>query len=306
MNINKGKLTAGLIATSIVLPMSVTMVHADNIQQMNIEYRTITGNAINFRTGPSTSNSSICKLNQGYQVEYIGKSGQWINVKYNGTIGYVYCDYVSNSTSSNSSTGTSDNTIKSTKVVTASSLNFRKGPSTSNLLICALSRGTEVGFISESNGWSKVSYNGTIGYVSSQYLGDKSSSNISSAEKADKVINFAKTLLGKPYVWGAEGPSSFDCSGFTQYVFKKSVVVSLPRVSRDQSKFGQYVSRSQLKKGDLIFFDTQGSNDGYVSHVGIYMGSNQFIHASSAKGKVVISDLSSYYSSAFVNARRAL
>ena len=209
MNINKGKLTAGLIATSIVLPMSVTMVHADNIQQMNIEYRTITGNAINFRTGPSTSNSSICKLNQGYQVEYIGKSGQWINVKYNGTIGYVYCDYVSDSTSSNSSTGTSDNTIKSTKVVTASSLNFRKGPSTSDLLICALSRGTEVGFISESNGWSKVSYNGTIGYVSSQYLGDKSSSNISSAEKADKVINFAKTLLGKPYVWGAEGPSTF-------------------------------------------------------------------------------------------------
>ncbi len=95
MNINKGKLTAGLIATSIVLPMSVTIAHADNIQQINIEYRAITGNSVNFRTGPSTSNSSIGKLNKGNQVEYIGKSGEWANIKYNGNVGYVHANYVS-------------------------------------------------------------------------------------------------------------------------------------------------------------------------------------------------------------------
>jgi cell wall-associated NlpC family hydrolase len=142
--------------------------------------------------------------------------------------------------------------------------------------------------------------------MSSQYLGDKTSSNLPSSNKADKVIDLAKTLLEKKYVWGAEGPNTFDCSGFTKYVFKKSVEVSIPRVSRDQSKFGQSVSKSQLQKGDLIFFDTEGSNNGNVSHVAIYMGNNKIIHASSSKGKSLISDMSSYYSKAFVNARRVL
>jgi len=176
MNINKGKLAAGLIATSIVLPMSVTMVHADedNIQQINIEYRTITGNAVNFRTGPSTSNSSICKLNKGNQVEYIGKSGEWANVKYNGNVGYVHANYVSASSNNDSSSNNADNTIKSTKVVTGGFVNFRKGPSTSYSKIDTLSKGAEVGFISESNGWSKISYNGSIGYMSSQYVSNKS------------------------------------------------------------------------------------------------------------------------------------
>ena len=290
MNINKGKLAAGLIATSIVLPMSVTMVHADNIQQINIEYRTITGNAVNFRTGPSTSNSSIGKLNKGNQVEYIGKSGEWANIKYNGNVGYVHANYVSASSNNDSSSNKADNTIKSTKVVTGGSVNLRTGPSTSYSKIATLSKGAKVGFISESNGWAKISYNGSIGYMSSQYLGDKTSSNLPSINKADKVIDYAKTLLGKKYVWGAEGPNTFDCSGFTQYIFKKSAGVSIPRVSRDQSKFGQSVSKSQLQKGDLIFFDTEGSNNGNVTHVAIYMGNNKIIHASSSKGKVVISE----------------
>ena len=81
--------------------------------------------------------------------------------------------------------------------------------------------------------------------------------------------------------------------------------ITIPRSPSPQSKYGTYVSRSNLKKGDLVFFDTQGSNDGRVSHAGIYLGSGQFIHASSTKGKVVISDMSSgHYYRAFVNGRR--
>jgi cell wall-associated NlpC family hydrolase len=305
MNINKGKLTASLIATSIVLPMSVTIAHADNIQQINIEYRIITANSVNFRTGPSTSHSSIGKLNKGNKVEYIGKSGEWTNIKYNGNVGYVHANYVSASSNKDSSSNNKDNTIKSTKVVTGGSVNLRTGPSTSYSKITTLSKGSEVGFISVSNGWAKINYNGSIGYMSSQYLGDKTSSNLLSSNKADKIIDLAKTLLEKKYVWGSEGPNTFDCSGFTQYVFKKAAGISLPRVSRDQSKFGQSVSKSQLQKGDLVFFDTEGSNNGNVTHVAIYMGNNKIIHASSSKGKVVISELDSY-SKSFVNARRVL
>ncbi|MDU6984979.1 MAG: C40 family peptidase, partial [Terrisporobacter othiniensis] len=181
------------------------------------------------------------------------------------------------------------------------------GPSTNNSVIGKLSSGDKVEVISTSNGWSKIKYNGQTGYVSSQYLSSTASdSSTSTSSSASKVISLAKTLLGKPYVWGAQGPSSFDCSGFTYYVFKNSVNVTIPRVSKDQSKYGTSVSKSNLKVGDLIFFDTNGSNDGNVSHVGIYMGNNEFIHASSSKKKVVISQMSSYYNGAFVNARRVL
>ena len=80
--------------------------------------------------------------------------------------------------------------------------------------------------------------------------------------KANEVIAYAKTLLGKPYVWGAQGPNSFDCSGFTYYVFKNKAGIVLPRTSSAQSKYGTYVSKSNLKAGDLVFFDTNGANDG--------------------------------------------
>ena len=95
-----------------------------------------------------------------------------------------------------------------------------------------------------------------------------------------------------------------DYVGRAQYVFKNSVGISIPRVSKDQSKHGQFVSRSELQRGDLVFFDTSG--DGAVNHVGIYMGENQFIHASSGGGKVVISEMNSYYSPRYINARRVL
>lgn len=298
MNINKKLITTSLLATAIILPVSASISNAD---VKGVEYKMITANSVNFRKGPGTNFSSMGKLNKGYKVEYIGTSGDWINIKYNGKVGYAHKDYVS-SVNNNST----DNSVKSKKIVTASSLNFRSGPSTSASKIGSIPNGAEVGVISESNGWSKVSYNGKIGYVSSSYLADKGSSNVSVSNKADKVIEFAKTLLGKPYVWGSEGPSSFDCSGYTQYVFKKSVGINLPRVSKDQAKFGKSVSKNDLQKGDLIAFDMEGANNGQVNHIGIYMGDKKIIHASSTKKKVLISDMTDYYYKSIVSIRRVL
>ena len=370
MNINKKLITTSLLATAIILPVSASISNAD---VKGVEYKIITANSVNFRKGPGTNFSSMGKLNKGYKVEYIGTSGDWINIKYNGKVGYAHKDYVSsvnnNSTdnsvkskkivtasslnfrsgpstsaskigsipngaevgvisesngwskvsyngkigyvsssylSEKSNAPTTDNSVKSKKIVTASSLNFRSGPSTSASKIGSIPNGAEVGVISESNGWSKVNYNGKIGYVSSSYLADKGSSNVSVSNKADKVIEFAKTLLGKPYVWGSEGPSSFDCSGYTQYVFKKSVGINLPRVSKDQAKFGKSVSKNDLQKGDLIAFDMEGANNGQVNHIGIYMGDKKIIHASSTKKKVLISDMTDYYYKSIVSIRRVL
>jgi len=128
--------------------------------------------------------------------------------------------------------------------------------------------------------------------------------NSSSNKKAKNIIRLAKTKLGRKYVWGATGKrGTFDCSGFTSYVFKKNGI-NIPRTSINQSKFGKYVPRSKLKKGDLIFFDTSKKRKGYVNPVGIYLGNGKFIHASSAKKKVVVSRLSKFYAQRYKGARR--
>nr|MBL0721361.1 C40 family peptidase [Sulfurovaceae bacterium] len=114
----------------------------------------------------------------------------------------------------------------------------------------------------------------------------------------------AQKYLGKRYVWGATGPYRFDCSGFTSYVCKKNGV-NIPRTSLKQSRVGKYVSRGNLRAGDLIFFDTSKRRRGFVNHVGIYIGNNKFIHASSAKKKVVVTSLNTpFYRSRFKWGRR--
>jgi len=123
--------------------------------------------------------------------------------------------------------------------------------------------------------------------------------------KGKKLIALAKKKLGKRYVWGATGQkNTFDCSGLTTYVCKKNGI-KIPRRAIAQSKYGKYVSRKNLKPGDLIFFDTSKKHRGYVNHVGIYIGNNKFIHASSAKKKVIITSLSKpFYSQRYKIARR--
>lgn len=116
------------------------------------------------------------------------------------------------------------------------------------------------------------------------------------------VVSYAYKFMGKPYVWGAAGPSAFDCSGFTLYVYR-AFGVNLGHYTGTQFATGQAVSKESLLPGDLVFFNTDSS----ISHVGIYVGGGQFIHASSGSGKVIVSSLSgSYYASRYAGARRVL
>ena len=376
MSINKKYITAGMLATAFVVPLSdVKDSHASEIR--------ITTARVHFRTGAGTNYSSMGVLDTGVKVSYISESGNWTKVQYNSKTGYICSDYLKKESSTSTTT-------KTMYVTASAGLNLRKGPSTSYAVIKTLSKGTEVtvvsssngwskvnvggvsGYVSSdylsstkpstgssssnestsnststmyttdrlnlrkgagtsysvittldkgiavtvhssSNGWSKVSVNGMTGYVSSSYLSSTKPSNSSSStdsstsSKVDKVLNFASQQLGKPYVWGAQGPNSFDCSGLTYYVYKNAAGITLPRTSVEQSKYGTTVSKSNLKAGDLIFFDTSGPNDGGVSHVGIYVGNGQMIHASSSQKKIVkVSVETSYWNNAYVRAKRVL
>lgn len=109
-------------------------------------------------------------------------------------------------------------------------------------------------------------------------------------------------VVGTPYKWGGNTVKGFDCSGFILYIFNQ-YDVDLPRTSKAQSEEGVKVSKDELQPGDLVFFNTFGKG---VSHAGIYLGNNEFAHASSSKG-VRISKLSEdYYEKRYVTARRII
>lgn len=123
------------------------------------------------------------------------------------------------------------------------------------------------------------------------------------SDKAVAVVSTAKKYMGTPYLWGGETPGSgFDCSGFTSYVMAQNGI-TIPRTAATQFASGTQVERANLKLGDLVFFTTYTSG---ASHVGIYLGDGNFIHSSSAAGKVTVSNLntSTYYSSRFLGGRR--
>ena len=121
----------------------------------------------------------------------------------------------------------------------------------------------------------------------------------------DEIEWNAKELLGRKYVWGATGPVNYDCSGFTQKIYR-DLGIEIPRVSRNQAKHGEFVSFDELEKGDMVFFDTNRRKPGLVTHVGIYLGAGNFIHASSSAKKIVICNFKKdrFYKKKFLWGRR--
>jgi len=132
---------------------------------------------------------------------------------------------------------------------------------------------------------------------------------ITSVDYNDKqmaLIELGKQYLGSAYVYGGASPNAggFDCSGFTQYVFRNSLNMSLPRRSKDMATVGIPVDYHQVKAGDLVFFNTLGAE---YSHVGIYIGDGMFFHASPSWGSIVIADMTKdYFAKRYNGARRVL
>ncbi|NYI96645.1 cell wall-associated NlpC family hydrolase [Streptomonospora nanhaiensis] len=114
---------------------------------------------------------------------------------------------------------------------------------------------------------------------------------------AAEAVEHAKSQVGKPYTYGAEGPGAYDCSGLVQWAYKKAGK-NLSRTTYTQFKEGSSVARDNLRPGDLVFFYSG------PTHVGIYIGDGQMVHASSSKDRVMIVSLSDYYDRHFTGARR--
>jgi len=122
----------------------------------------------------------------------------------------------------------------------------------------------------------------------------------------EALLRYARYFKGGKYVWGGTTPKGFDCSGYVQYLYKKQGI-DLPRTAWSQSKKGRAVTLDELQKGDLLFFLTDKKRGIPVTHVGIYIGNGEFIHAASRKQGIIISPIThGKYRNCFVSARRII
>ncbi|WAM34550.1 C40 family peptidase [Caldicellulosiruptor morganii] len=283
---------------------------------------------INIRSSPSTSAKIVGVFPKGFKAQVISTSGEWTKISYDGVVGYVKTDYImitndNSKANSKKALSTSDQVFYQTAVVLKDNARLRSDKSTSSKIVKTLSKGSKVYVLSrEQNGWIKVkTSDGVIGYMAYYLLkinGASSSKTVSrggydredkinyNGSLADRIIGFAKNFLGIRYRYGGSSPSTgFDCSGFVQYVFR-NFGIHLERTAADMAASnGVRISPDELRPGDLVFFDTDGGRN-YINHVGIYIGNGMYIHASSARRCVTISDLTSKYGTSFMMAKRVI
>ena len=290
---------------------------------------------------PSINATDIVEVKKDEEVTVTETINEWICVQTKTAKGWIRKEKLKNKEDKqevqseqqeqiNEETQTKETKLKSL-YVNNDSVNLRKEANTNSEVVDKLSLNTYVDVYAEENGWSKVKVNGKEGYISSSLLSEKKKETSRSLEtprtktsetssedtktaqkkkttttvpvsgKGATVVETAKKYIGCSYVYGASGPSSFDCSGFTSYVFKQHGI-SLNRTAAGQYSNGVAVSRDQLQPGDLVMFGKSG-----INHVGIYIGGGQIVHAANKSRGVTTDTINSgYYNNNYVGARRVM
>lgn len=207
------------------------------------------------------------------KLYYFGSDG----AMYNNTI-----KYIGNQTYKFNADGSLDE--KAATTIALMDISIRVSPDNTSQIIGKFMKGNGVEVLDKSGNYSKVrTGDGKVtGWIPSNSI------LALRQEKINAVISVAKSKLGSPYVWGATGPSSFDCSGLMVYSFKHGAGINLPRVSKHQATVDKYVSRADLRPGDLIFWGNP------VYHVALYIGDGKYIHAPQPGDYVRISNLGGY------------
>ena len=312
-----------LVITTIASLTSIVALADDDIAY---GAATVVGAGLRIRTGPSMQSDIITHLSEGDIIVILERTNsEWYYINFHGTTGYVSVEFLKDIL-------TAEN-FNATGRVTGDSVNMRTKPNISSDVLGIYTQGTDMTVIGINNGWYKVKHDSNTGYVRSDYMSiiggyrssDSSVSTSSSGSSSSngeatarqytappanlplgqQIVALALDYVGCKYVYGGASPSGFDCSGFTSYIYK-SFGYSITRNASGQYRDnGVHVAKSDLSYGDLVFFSSNGGKS--VTHVGIYIGDNEFVHASTSSTGVIISRLdSTYYINVWFGAKRII
>lgn len=290
---------------------------------------------------PAINATDILEVKKDEEVTVTETLGDWVCIQTSTTKGWIRANKLKSAkeekqeetkTEEQPQVEEKQETLLKKAYINTQTANMRKEANTASEIVTSLTLNTEVEVYAEENGWSKVKVNGQDGYISTALLSSKKTETSRNLEtprkkaestttkntstkketttqttttqtsgKGATVVSTARNYIGSKYVYGATGPSSFDCSGFTQYVFKLHGV-SLNRTAAAQYSNGVAVDRSNLQPGDLVMFGKSG-----INHVGIYIGGGQIVHAANPSRGVTIDTITSgYYNNNYVGARRVM
>ena len=329
------KITTLVLAAALMLSsLTITASAAETIMH-GIGF--VTASSLRLRAEANSRSAILDTAPKNDCVVIISKSGEWYKVNYNLQEGYMHEDYLAVSTKENAELGYGK--------ITGKSVNLRTGPATTYSISAVSSQSEKCYIIGLNNGWYKVIYKNAITYIRSDFVelteipyenkessnspkffrlgqstgvapsastlnsttgsnGDSSASSVPAVGEitGTQILSEAKKYLGIRYVSGGASPSGFDCSGLVYYVLKQ-LGYSPYRTPADQYQHGTYVAKANLKEGDIVFFAGTGASG--ISHVGIYAGNGQFLHAPNSRSTVSYSDLTSgYWANHYYGARR--
>ena len=270
---------------------------------------------LNVRSGPGTKYDRVGSLKEGAVVTIVETSGNWYKITCGNVSGFVSAKYVTVDAPVSEESPKQEPAQKpenepekepekapeikveemeaQSGLVTSTTLNIRSGPSTSYDRVGSLKVGNVITIVGKSGNWYKITTGKVTGFVSAKYVTPMN--QLESSPVGEAAAALAKSLVGAPYVYGAEGPKSFDCSGLIQYIYKQLGYKLSRTASQQYLNNGEFVAFEDLEPGDLIFiynpkYDSSGGTKP-VTHVGIYVGNNQFVHASTTGKVVKYSDL---------------
>lgn len=262
---------------------------------------------LRLREKPDKLSATITIAQGGDTVVILRKVGDWYLVNYNLYIGYMHQNYLVVSERKDVDLGEG--------AIDAELVSLRGGPTTESPVIYQLEQDERVHILGFADGWYRVLQEETIGYIRSDEIAllEKPTGNTDGvawvvdendptaySPAGEQIAACARQYLGCAYVYGGETPSGFDCSGFVQYVYAQ-LGYTVHRTATAQLADGYSVPYDSMLPGDIIYFG-YGST---ASHVGIYLGNGEFIHAQNSSTGVVITALSDpYYASRFLCAHR--
>ena len=318
------KIAKKLLYIIIILTILLSVLPVGAVAEGSLAYgaATVDTNGLNLRSGPGLSHSIIATLHEGDIIVILERTdSEWYYINFHGVTGYVYAAYLRDVLVAEN--------FSAIGQITGDRVNIRSKPTISADRLATYPEQTDMTVIGINNGWYKVNHDGYTGYVRSDYMsiieGTRASSPSASSETTNiyssptpmspappanlslgqQIVEYALGFLGSKYVYGGATPSGFDCSGFVTYVYK-NFGISVTRDANGQFRDnGVLISKSDLAPGDLVFFASSGGT--YVTHVGIYIGNNEFVHSSSNSTGVIVSRLdSAYYVSVWHGAKRVL